>query len=406
MDKIFEYKHLIRDLDCHANMPIIHGHEDKPIYGTGHKLCPRYDGKSESLYDKKSYLSELLPLEEYDLIVVLFSGGKDSTASYFKLLELGVPKSKIELWHHDIDGGHPSRRMDWPVTKAYVKAFAAAEGVKLRVSFRSDGFWGEVYRIGASHPIRYEQTGTLQTCRLSAQQIESDRLRIELADINATEATEQLKALGCRMKFPAKSGNLNIRWCSAYLKITVADALLRNIEDLQDGSKNILLVSGERRGESAGRAKYNEIERHRTNATVRANRLVHQWRNVIDYTERDIWEVLKRHSITPHPCYACGWSRCSCMMCIFSLPSHWAGIKELFPEEYAAIRQDEIRLGFTIDNKKNLDEYVGDAASCVVHGDPQALHQLITGQFFQTDIYQKNWTLPAGAYHGAEGGPC
>lgn len=77
--------------------------------------------------------------------MVLFSGGKDSLNAYFYLRELGVPKEKIELWHHDLDGGHPTRIMDWPVTLAYVEAFAKAEGVKLRISRRVNGFWGEVY---------------------------------------------------------------------------------------------------------------------------------------------------------------------------------------------------------------------------------------------------------------------
>jgi len=95
------------------------------------------------------------------------------------------------------------------------------------------------------------------------------------------------------------------------------------------------------------------------------------------------------------------------MCCIFSLPCHWAGIRELFPKEYEALRQDEIRLGFTMDNKKTLDEYVGEAESCVYHGEPNALHQLITGQFSQTDIYQTGeWTFPAGAFKGFAGGPC
>lgn len=41
--------------------------------------------------------------------------------------------------------------------------------------------------------------------------------------------------------------------------------------------------AGERRGESAGRSKYNEMEIHRTNAEAKAHRIVHQWRPVIDY---------------------------------------------------------------------------------------------------------------------------
>lgn len=39
--------------------------------------------------------------------VLRLSGGKDSVACFYKLLELGVPRTKIEFWHYDIDGGHP-----------------------------------------------------------------------------------------------------------------------------------------------------------------------------------------------------------------------------------------------------------------------------------------------------------
>ena len=143
----------IRDSDCTPNTPVVLGVQEKPIYGTGAKITPRIQGRTDSEHFKKIYLPELFPLEDYDLIVVLISGGKDSVACYLKLLELGVPKEKIEFWHHDIDGGHPSRRMDWRCTQNYVKALADAEGVKLRVSYRVNGFFGELYRIGASEPI-------------------------------------------------------------------------------------------------------------------------------------------------------------------------------------------------------------------------------------------------------------
>lgn len=107
----------IRDIDCTKETPIILGYPDKVVYGEKLKMKPRIEGRKDSEHFKKIYPPELLPLEEYDLIVVLLSGGKDSVACYYKLLELGVPKAKIEFWHHDIDGGHPSRRMDWRCTR-------------------------------------------------------------------------------------------------------------------------------------------------------------------------------------------------------------------------------------------------------------------------------------------------
>lgn len=121
----------------------------------------------------------------------------------------------------------------------------------------------------------------------------------------------------------------------------------------------------------------------------------------------DVWEVLKRHCVNPHPCYRAGWNRCSCAMCIFSTPKLFAGIRELYPEEYALLKQDEKILGFTLDNKCDLDTFVGNTKSCVYHGDKQALRSLITGEFAIDEVYVKEiWKYPAGAFHGAEGGPC
>lgn len=401
----------IWDADCTKETPVIYGKSDIPIYGTGKKIHPRVSGRKDTEYMKKMYLEELLPLKMYDLVIVLISGGKDSIACYYKLLELGVPKSKIEFWHHDIDGGHPSRTMDWRCTANYIRSFAEAEQIPLRVSWRKNGFFGELYRIGASELIEYvdPETGEIYQCPPSKKYMECQKLKVAAI----SEMENKLAEFGYRMKFPMKSGDLSRRWCSAYLKIMVADTVLRNMNsvaaNLTKTRKDIklLIVSGERRGESVGRSKYNEIEIHRTNAVSKHHRTVHQWRPVIDYSEKDIWEVLKRHKVNPHPCYRAGWNRCSCAMCIFSTPQLFAGIRELYPKEYALLCQDEKVLGFTLDNHCDLETYIGSADSCVYHGDKEAIQSLLTGEFPVESVYVKDkWKYPAGAFHGAAGGPC
>ena len=401
----------IRDADCTKETPVISGKSDIPIYGMGKRICPRVSGRKDTEYMKKIYLEELLPLEMYDLVIVLISGGKDSIACYYKLLELGVPKSKIEFWHHDIDGGHPSRTMDWRCTANYIRSFAEAEQIPLRVSWRKNGFFGELYRIGTSELIEWvdPETGEIYQCPPSKKYMECQKLKAAAI----SEMENKLAEFGYRMKFPMKSGDLSRRWCSAYLKIMVADTVLRNMNsvaaNLTKTRKDIklLIVSGERRGESVGRSKYNEIEIHRTNAVYKHHRTVHQWRPVIDYSERDIWEVLKRHKVNPHPCYRAGWNRCSCAMCIFSTPRLFAGIRELYPKEYALLCQDEKILGFTLDNHCDLETYIGSADSCVYHGDKEAIQSLLTGEFPVESVYVKGkWKYPAGAFHGAAGGPC
>jgi len=384
---------------------------DIPIYGTGKRIHPRVSGRKDTEYMKKMYLEELLPLEMYDLVIVLISGGKDSIACYYKLLELGVPKSKIEFWHHDIDGGHPSRTMDWRCTANYIRSFAEAEQIPLRVSWRKNGFFGELYRIGASELIEYvdPETGEIYQCPPSKKYMECQKLKVAAI----SEMENKLAEFGYRMKFPMKSGDLSRRWCSAYLKIMVADTVLRNMNSVAANLTKtrmdikLLIVSGERRGESVGRSKYNEIEIHRTNAVSKHHRTVHQWRPVIDYSEKDIWEVLKRHKVNPHPCYRAGWNRCSCAMCIFSTPQLFAGIRELYPKEYALLCQDEKVLGFTLDNHCDLETYIGSADSCVYHGDKEAIQSLLTGEFPVESVYVKDkWKYPVGAFHGAAGGPC
>ncbi len=427
---------------------MIFGKQDKAVYGSGKRIKPRISGRVDSEHMKRIFLQELLPLEEYDLIAILLSGGKDSIACYYKLLELGVPKEKMEFWHHDIDGGHPDRRMDWRCTQSYVKAFSEAENIPLRLSWRVNGFFGELYRIGASEPVEWMEpdTGEIKQCRLSQNYLKCKKLKEQSAD----EMEELLKQYGYRMKFPAKTGDLSRRWCSAYLKIMVADSVMSNLSSLgkleEIGGKRgkfpakgsahqgrwcsgnlkaavkdsvtsnldktksdvkVLVVSGERRGESKGRSKYNEMEIHRTNAEKKAHRIVHQWRPVIDYSERDVWEVLKRHNVNPHPCYRAGWSRCSCAACIFSTPPLFAGFKDLYPEEFEQLKQDEKILGFTMDNKCDLETFISGAQSCVYWGDKAAIHSLVTGEFTVDDVYVKGaWLYPAGAFHGAEGGPC
>ena len=228
-------------------------------------------------------------------------------------------------------------------------------------------------------------------------------LREQLRSTGDKEVEKLIKEFGYRYKFPAKAADLRTRWCSSQLKISVADSVIAALDamDSVGGSRllfpakgtthqgrwcsgtlkasvqdavtsnamsentRILVVSGERRGESTGRSRYNEIEKHRTNAEKKAHRMVHQWRAVIDWSEKDVWEIIKRHHINPHPCYRAGWNRCSCCCCVFSSPRHLKGISEILPDVFEALKEDERELDFTFDAKCNLDDYIKDAESCL-----------------------------------------
>lgn len=406
---------VLRDRDCTIDTPIIHGQKPETIYGKGIKIYPTYPGRTDTPHMLKYYLNNLDPLETYDHFFVLFSGGKDSVAVVLNLLELGVPRDKIILLHHDIDGGS-EKKMDWPATKPYCIAFAAAFGLEIRFSFREGGFWGEVYRYGSKKPVQFHDAdGSIKRIEpktwTRSQELKNLILQAELEDnmYLYKKYDDELRSYGYRFKFPAKSSNLQTRYCSGILKIEVGSVAIAHQLDTKRNCK-IMVLSGERRGESSNRTKYNMMELHRTHAPIRNKRIVHHFRNVIDYSEKDVWEVLRRNRVFPHPVYRAGqWGRASCAACIFSSPSHFAGLKELLPDFYNQIKCSEEELHFTLDNNKSIDEFVGNAKSCVDHSEKKAIYQLVTGDIKPEDILlsqNEEWTYPVGAFRHGNGGPC
>lgn len=225
-------------------------------------------------------------LATYDHVIVAFSGGKDSVACLLHLLDLGVPRDKLELWHHDVDGREGSDLMDWPVTRDYCRKVAAAFGLPIYFSWKMGGFEGEMLRENAhTQPTRFEVPGG-----------------------EVVQTGGERGKLSTRRKFPQVSADLSVRWCSAYLKIDVCTAALNN--QARFVGKRVLLVTGERAEESVARAKYRVLEPHKSdnrNGKVR-RRHVDQWRAVHKWTEAKVWAILERYCVNPHPCYLVGFS--------------------------------------------------------------------------------------------------
>ena len=84
-------------------------------------------------------------IQDYDRYIVSFSGGKDSTATFLYLLDHGIPREKIELWHQDIDG-RERNFFDWEVTPDYCRRFAHAFGVKIYFQWKEGGFYRKMMR--------------------------------------------------------------------------------------------------------------------------------------------------------------------------------------------------------------------------------------------------------------------
>lgn len=336
----------------------------------------KYEEVEQAVNPKRAELSDLLT---YDKIIISSSGGKDSTACILYLLDLEIPRDRIIIWHQSIDG-YPGEIpfADWPVTEPYVKAFGKAMGIQTEFQWRKNGFLGELMRENRrTNDVQFEYGGNV----------------ITLPTRNGKLST--------RRKFPAKAVDLRTRWCTAYLKIDVMRRVLNNHPDYQVGK--YLVITGERREESANRARYLNVEKHPCSKIARE---VTWWRTVIEWSEQEIWDILEKHRIFPHPAYWLGFSRTSCFGCIFSTADQWATMRDIAPERFNARVEMERELRHTIDNKLTLTQLADKGNSILPRGieTGEWVRLALEGDIEPGDIFVDKWVLPAGAFTGG-GGP-
>lgn len=318
-------------------------------------------------------------LDRYDRVIVSMSGGKDSIAAFLKLMEMGVDVAKVEFWHNCVDGAPGSTVFaDWPFIESYNEELAKAFGVPLYFSWLENGFRGEMLKTNAiSAPIISQTpTGDITLAR------------------DAKRAT-----LKTRRMFPQQSGSLATRWCSSYLKIDVANRALTN-QDRFNNSKT-LFITGERREESPGRSRYNQLQHHAVDRRDgKLGRSIDHWRPVLNFTEEQVWQIMERHGVLPNPAYRLGWSRSSCQICVFNSPKIWATMLEHFPDRVREIASYEIEFGKSIHrSQKNVLELAKESTPFIVN-DEVALAQSTMTEYqlpiFATDDHP--WKLPAGAF--------
>lgn len=318
----------------------------------------------------------------YDFVIVAFSGGKDSLACLLHLFDLGVPPARIELWHHDVDGREGSSLMDWPVTRAYCVAVAAALRLQLYFSWKAGGFEGEMLRKQSyTGDILFEVPGGTAPVRLES--LKQDRFK------------------NTRMQFPMVTADLSKRWCSAYLKIDVGSRALNNQERFN--GRRTLFITGERAEESVSRASYEPFEAHRSDArSGRLRRHIDAWRPVHQWSEQRVWDIIRKYGVVPHPAYQLGWGRVSCSACIFGSKNQWASIKAANPEQFEKIARYEELFGKTIRAKESVRQLA--AAGRPYRMDAATLRRALSHEWtWPIIVPPAEWQLPAGAFGDAAG---
>jgi len=313
-------------------------------------------------------------IKSYDKYIVAFSGGKDSMACFLYLLELGIDKEKIELWHHLVDGVGETL-MDWEVTEDYCRKFAKAFDVKIYFSWKSGGFKQEMLRKNAlTQPIFFQTPNGLK----------------KSGGIRGKKTT--------RRKFPQISPSLSVRWCSAYLKIDVCSTAIRNQERFL-GIKTLVL-SGERGEESKARSKYNILEPDRANLDNK--RIVYRFRPIRDWKENEVWDIIKKYKVVAHPCYYMGFSRCSCKFCIFGNADQFASSNFISPKKSKLLQCYEKDFGVTLKRNESISQLISKGVP--YNSINTDLIELSTSKEYFGEIFTENWILPSGAF-GKSCGP-
>ena len=332
--------------------------------------------------DKRQYFSApTIDLDIYESVIVLLSGGKDSIACIIALIDQGVDMSKVEFWHHDVDGREGSTLMDWAFMRDYNVKLAEHFGVPIYFSWLQGGFEGEMLKENAfSQPHKVETPSGLIT-------------------LPRTNKITKRTGPSTRRRFPQQSASLATRWCSSSVKIDVGRRAITNQERFNHS--RTLVVSGERRQESSNRAKYNQLEYHTQDIRHgKKGRVVDAWRPVLHWSEEAVWNSIERHNIIAPLPYQLGWSRSSCKACIYNDDLIWSTINHYFPQTINKINNYEIEFDTTISRtKKTVLERVKGVAPIITE-DPLLIKQAITEEYFMPVVLPagEKWVMPKGAF--------
>ena len=244
------------------------------------------------------------------------SGGKDSTAMYLHGIERGRPFRSIFM-----DTGH-----EHPWTLDYIAALPQLAGgppiEELHADF-TDQFPTKRRTIREEWPKKGVP----------------DRIVARALELCRPTGNRFLDLCILRGGFPS----MKARFCTDHLKIRPASQQV--FQPILKSGRSVVSWQGVRAEESPYRRDLAPWQLMQTpRGTPRFARLV-TYRPLLDWTERDVWRMHRRHGIEPNPLYKLGVARVGCMPCINARKHEIAIIAEHWPEYVDMLEEWEAILG-------------------------------------------------------------
>jgi 3'-phosphoadenosine 5'-phosphosulfate sulfotransferase (PAPS reductase)/FAD synthetase len=109
---------------------------------------------------------------------------------------------------------------------------------------------------------------------------------------------------------------------------------------------NVVTCMGIRAEESPARSKLEPLRRSDRNS--KAGRDWYEWLPIFNFTRRQVFDTIVQAGEKPHPAYAAGNDRLSCMFCIMGSKNDLRNAAIANPELYAKYVEVEQRTGYTM----------------------------------------------------------
>lgn len=233
--------------------------------------------------------------------LVNVSGGKDSTATYLRAIELGRPFRAVFA-----DTGN-----EHPLTYEYVATLAQRTGGPAIETVRAD-FGPQMAARRAYIAAHWSAKG------FSAQKVS------RALELMRPSGNPFLDLCLLKYRFPASQS----QFCTEELKIIpIIERVV--LPMLKTGP--VLQWLGIRAEEGRRRAKQPRYNRHESGCYL--------WRPIFNWPVRDVWAIHAKHGIAPNPLYALGFGRVGCFPCVNCNKKEFALIGRHGPEHLERVNE-------------------------------------------------------------------